>query len=164
MTLPANVALGSYRVLVCADDTKLIAELDETNNCLAGNTVQVTLPNLEVKDISKPPSSVQRGHSFSVTDTVQNSGSVSAAASTTRYYLSLDNSKGAGDILLLGSRSVGILQASGASTGTVTVTVPAGTAPKTCHLFACADDTNLVKEPNEIDNCTTPNALVTVTP
>jgi hypothetical protein len=54
--------------------------------------------------------------------------------------------------------------ASGTSTGTVTVTVPAGTAPKTYHLFACADDTNLVKEPNEIDNCTTPNALVTVTP
>ena len=93
VTIPANVALGSYRVLVCADDTKVIAELDETNNCLAGNTVQVTLPNLEVTDISKPPSSVQRGHSFSVTDTVQNLGSVSAAATTTRYYLSLDLSR-----------------------------------------------------------------------
>ena len=76
----------------------------------------MTLPNLEVTDISKPPLSVQRGHSFSVTDIVQNLGSVSAAATTTRYYLSLDRFKGAGDILLLGSRSVGILQASGTST------------------------------------------------
>ena len=107
---------------------------------------------------------MQRGHSFSVTDIVQNLGSVSAAATTTRYYLSLDVFKGAGDILLLGSRSVGILQASGTSTGTVTVTVPAGTAPKTYRLLACTDDTNVVKELNEIDNCTTPNALVTVTP
>ena len=164
VTLPTNVPLGSYRVLGCVDDTKVIAELDETNNCLPGNTVQVTLPNLEVTDISKPPLSVQRGHSFSVTDIVQNLGSVSAAATTTRYYLSLDLFKGAGDIALLGSRSVGILQASGTSTGTVTVTVPAGTAPKTYRLLACTDDTNVVKELNENDNCATPNALVTVTP
>ena len=107
---------------------------------------------------------VQRGHSFSVTDTVQNLGSVSAAASTNRYYLSLDDFKGAGDILLLGTRSVGVLQASGTSTGTVTVTIPAGTAPKSYRLLVCADDTNAVKELNEIDNCTTPNALLTVTP
>ena len=59
---------------------------------------------------------------------------------------------------------MGILQASGASTGTVTETVPARTAPKTYHLLACVDDTNGVKELNEIDNCTTPNGLVTVTP
>ena len=36
VTLPTNVPLGSYRVLGCVDDTKVIAELDETNNCLAG--------------------------------------------------------------------------------------------------------------------------------
>ena len=164
VTIPTNVPLGSYRVLACIDDTKVIAELDEANNCLAGNTVVVTLPNLEVTDISKPPLNVQRGHSFSVTDTVQNLGSVSAAATTTRYYLSLDLSKGPGDTLLLGSRSVGILQASGTSTGTVTVTVPAGTPLKTYRLLACTDDSNVVKELNEIDNCSTPNALVTVTP
>jgi hypothetical protein len=62
-------------------------------------------------------------HSFSVTDTIQNLGSVSAGASTTRYYLSLNSLKDAGDISLAGSRAVGILSPSGTSTGTVAVDV-----------------------------------------
>ena len=46
-----------------------------------------------------------------------------APASTTRYYLSIDPAKGAGDILLTGSRAVGALAPSGASKGAATVTV-----------------------------------------
>ena len=153
VSLPANVPLGAYLVLACADDGKVIAELDETDNCLAGNLIQVTLPDLAVTGTSVPPSAVQRGHAFSMSDTVQNFGSVAAGASTTRYYLSRDTAKGAGDILLAGSRAVGALGASATSNGAIAVTVPASAATGAYRLLACADDVNAVKEVNEGNNC-----------
>ena len=163
VTVPTSTALGSYRVLFCADDTKVVAENDETNDCLAGTTVQVTLPYLSVTTVSTAPASVQRGYVFSMTDTVQNLGSVSASTSTTRYYLSTDVLKGVGDILLTGSRPVGVLASSSTSSGAATVAVPAGAAPKTYVLFACADDKNQVKEINETNNCRFAGQI-TVTP
>ena len=41
-----------------------------------------------------------------MTDTVKNIGAVPSGTSTTRYYLSLDGVKNAGDTLLTGSRPV----------------------------------------------------------
>jgi CARDB len=121
--------------------------------------MQVTLPDLVETSASVLALSVGPGGSFSVPggsfsvrDTVQNVSPVSAPDSTTRYYLSIDLAKGAGDVLLTGSRAVAALAPSGASTGAATVTVPAATAPGTYHVLVCADDTNLVKEVNE-NNC-----------
>jgi hypothetical protein len=48
---------------------------------------------------------------------------------------------------------VGALAAAGSSTGTVTLTVPSSKAPNTYRVLACADDTNVVKEVNEPNNC-----------
>ena len=89
---------------------------------------------------------------------------MSAGASTTRYYLSTDTAKGNGDVLLTGSRMVGILGASGFSTGAATVTVPSATAPGVYRVFACADDLKVVKELSEINNCTIAATSVTVNP
>ena len=72
---------------------------------------------------------------------------------TTRYYLSTDCLKGPGDILLTGSRPVGALESGRTSTGAATVTVRAGTTPRTYVVFACADDANVVKEIDESNNC-----------
>ena len=52
--------------------------------------------------ISNPPTTKARGTTFSVTDTTRNGGAVASGASTTRYYLSLDGLKNAGDTLLSG--------------------------------------------------------------
>jgi serine protease len=38
VTIPAGTAMGTYYVLVCADDTELETETDEANNCLASAT------------------------------------------------------------------------------------------------------------------------------
>ena len=35
LTLGATPAAGTYSLLACADDTKLVAESDETDNCRA---------------------------------------------------------------------------------------------------------------------------------
>ena len=75
-----------------------------------------------------------------MTDATQNAGAARPGPSTTRYYLSLDGSKDAGDVLLTGTRSVPALAAGASHTGTVTVTIPATTPLNTYFLLACADD------------------------
>src|SRR5207253_4218486 len=101
--------------------------------------------------------------SFSVQDTVKNQGTAAAGSSTTRYYLSLNTSKGSDDILLVGTSSVGKL-APGASapSGPVAVTIPSTTPRATFYLLACANDTTKVKESNETNNCVSSSTQVDV--
>jgi subtilase family serine protease len=113
--------------------------------------------------VSNPPASATPGSSFSVTDTAQNNGAVSAAASTTRYYLSLDATLG-GDKLLTGTRPVGTLAPGATSPGTVNVTIPTSTAAGSYFLLACADDTKMVTETNETNNCKASAGKVTIGP
>jgi subtilase family serine protease len=167
VTIPATTAIGTYYVLACADDTSVVVETDDTNNCVVSSSgqVQVTRPDLVAESVSPPPTSKARGTSFTVTDTVRNIGAVSSTPSTTRYYLSLDTAKAAGDTLLTGSRAVPGLAAGATSPpGTVTVTIPSTTPLNTYVLLACADDLNTVVETIETNNCKASATGVTVTP
>lgn len=150
--MPATTPLGTYFLLACADGKSLIAESDETNNCLAVK-ITVTAPDLRATALSNPPASVGRGKSFNVTDTTVNVGTGPARVSTTRYYLSSDAKKSSGDVLLSGSRTVPQILAGATSTGTTSVTVPSGTSAKSYFLLACADDAKAVPESDEGDNC-----------
>ena len=49
------------------------------------------------------------------------------------------------------------------STGTMSVTIPAGTAPGSYFLLACADDAGQVAESVETSNCLASTGKVTVT-
>ncbi len=152
--MPAASQVGSFFLLACADDTSLVAESDETDNCLASATaVQVIKPDLIVFSVTNPPANASPGGGFSVTDTTKNQGTAQANSSTTRYYLSVDGTKDAGDILLGGSRSTGLLAVGASSTGTLTVTIPAGSASGAYRLLACADDTGFINEASETNNC-----------
>ena len=162
VTVSAGTAGGTYFLLACADDTLVVPETNESNNCKA-STAKTTVsgPDLTETSVTNPPATVLDGSSFSVTDTVQNIGSAAAAASTTRYYLSTTTSK-SGARLLTGSRAVPSLASSATSSGTVTVTVSAGTAGGTYFLLACADYTLVVPETNESNNCKASATQVTV--
>jgi len=104
------------------------------------------------------------GAAFSVTDTVRNLGLVASGTSTTRYYLSVDAVKNAGDVLLTGSRAVPALAGGATSSGTVAVTIPPATPLNSYFLLACADDPGAVAEADETNNCAaSPTAIVTVT-
>jgi len=167
VTIPSTTPVATYFVLACADDTSQVVETDETNNCVASSSGQVvvTRPDLVAESVTPPPTSKARGTSFTVTDTVRNAGAVASGASTTRYYLSLDGLKNAGDTLLTGSRAVPGLAAGATSPpGTVTVTIPSTTLLNTYVLLACADDLNTVVETIETNNCTASATGVTVTP
>ena len=167
VTIPTGTALGSYRVLACADDGKVNAELDESTNCVAGNAVQVTLPDLVETGVSNLPQTAPAGGKFIVTDDAANLGAVAAAASTTRYYLSKDSSKNAGDVLLIGTRAVPALGSSGQaisfSSGSELATIPSTVAAGIYRVLACADDTNVIKETLETNNCIASVGTVQVT-
>jgi hypothetical protein len=111
------------------------------------------LPDLVETAVSNPPATVAPGGSFMVTDTAQNQGVAGAGSSTTGYYLSLDAVKSGGDVLLTGTRSVPALGVGASDTGSTTVTVPGGTVADTYFLLACADDTGVVVESNNGNNC-----------
>ena len=165
VTVPSATPLGSYYLLACADDVMDLTESNESNNCLAAaNRVEVTRPDLIETAVSNPPASAARGSSFAVTDTVTNQGGWTATASTTRYYLSLDPKKSTSDKRLTGTRSVPSLSAAGASTDSVTVTIPTTTPLRTYYLLACADDTRLVAEASDANNCRASATRVTVGP
>jgi hypothetical protein len=143
----------------------VVKESNEANNCRASSTrVVVKTVDLVETAVSNPPATVSVGGSFAVTDTAKNQGTGNAGASTTRYYLSLDTIKGAGDKRLTGSRAVPALAAGALSTGTVSVTVPATTVAGTYRLLACADDTRVVAESNEANNCRASSTTVQITP
>ena len=154
VVVPAATPLGGYHVLACADDAGTVIEANESNNCLASAaTIQVTRPDLVVTAVTDPPTAAAPGSTFKIWDTVQNQGAIAATSSLTRFYLSRDVQKGAGDLLLGGSRAVPPLAAGASSAGALlNVTIPSTTPLDTYYVLACADDTATVAE---TDNPTT---------
>ena len=168
VTIPSATPPNAYFLLACADAQNAVAESNEDNNCIAtaGATVTVARPDLSATTATTNPSAPIRapGTTVSVTDTVQNVGQAASGSSTTRYYLSLDAVKNAGDMLLTGSRGVPGLAAAAIHSGTVTLTIPTATALNTYFLLACADDLNAVAETTDGNNCVATAApTVTVT-
>jgi len=154
VTVPGTTPAGSYFVLACADDKYAVTESNEGNNCLASTAqVQIVLPDLVERSMEDPPLSVVRGTGFTVTETVLNRGLGAASISTTRYYLSINTRKDAGDTLLTGSRSVAALAPGATATGSATLTVPSSTSAGDYYLIACADDSGAVVEADETNNC-----------
>jgi subtilase family serine protease len=166
VTILSTTPLNTYSLLACADDLSAVVETNEGNNCVVASSgaVTVTRPDLLEDTVSNPPTTKAPGTTFSVTDTTRNAGTVASGVSTTRYYLSLDGLKNAGDTLLVGSRAVPGLAAGAASPGTVTVTIPSTTPLTTYFLLACADDLNAVVETNAGNNCKASATRVIVTP
>ena len=81
-----------------------------------------------------------------------------------QYYLSLDGLKNVGDRLLTGYRTVAGLAAGVSSSATTSVTIPPSTPTGDYFLLVCADDTFLVMESSETNNCRVSAATLRVTP
>lgn len=164
VTIP-SIATGYYYLLACADDTGIVTEHNETNNCIASQTkVQIIGPDLVETSVSNPPATAKRSSKFSVTDTVKNQGTESTGSnSTTRYYLSLDTIWDASD-MLLSNRSVPKLAAGASSTGSKTVTIPTIIPLGSYYLLACADDAKKVNESSETNNCIASQTRLQINP
>jgi subtilase family serine protease len=153
LTVP-SVSAGTYTLLACADESHAVDEINEGNNCAADPVpVVIKFADLLTTAISNPPATGAPGSSFTLADTVTNASDVTASASTSRYYLSTDTSKGSEAVLLTGTRSVAALEAGQASAGGRSVTIPSSIAAGSYRLLACADDTTRVRETDEANNC-----------
>jgi len=148
VTLPGGLAVGIYYLLAQADGDQGVAESQETNNT-ALTSIRIG-PDLLVSTLSAP-GPVAAGGTLSVSDTTRNQGGDTAAASTTRFYLSTNTVLDAADVQL-GSRAVPALAAGASSAGTTAVTIPAGTAPATYYVIAKSDADSVVAETSETNN------------
>ena len=130
-----------------------------------GNNTRAVLirlsPDLLVTGVTLPVSTAA-GVPFSVTDTTKNQGQGTAAATTTRFYLSTNTTFDPLADIEVGSRAVGLLVYGAASSGSVSATIPAGTAAGPYYILARADSDNAVLESNEGNNQT--SKTITVSP
>jgi len=163
VTIPTDLA-GRYFILACADDTNLVAESNESNNCTAASTRVLVGPDLVESAVTSSTTITGAGASFTVSETAGNQGTSSAGASFTQYYLSPFTSKSNTSRLLVGSRAVQAIPAGGMSAGSASVSVPADMATGTYYLVACADDTSLIPETSETNNCAAAPSRIQVGP
>jgi CARDB len=164
LTVPSTTPYGIYRLIACADAGGVISEYNETNNCrVAASSITIQVPDLTMISVSNPPASRARGQSFSLDATVQNIGNLTAPASTSRYYLSLDQTKGPGDQLLTGATAVGAIADGGIWSDTLNVTIPAGATTGQFYVVGCADNPNAISESSESNNCDSSTTKITVT-
>jgi subtilase family serine protease len=148
LAIPAGTPTGTYYLFAKADGADTVAEAIENNNT---RFVSIRIgPDLLISAISGP-SRGETGGTIAVTETTRNAGAGTAGASTTAIYLSSDFVFDAADYRLTPARSVGALPASGFSTATTTVTLPA-VSPGTWYLIARADDLGVVGETLETNN------------
>ena len=107
-------------------------------------------PDLVVSALTVPTTG-GAGLTINVSATTKNQGSGSAAASTTRYYLSANTTVDASDTPL-GSSAIPALGAAGTAVSTPTLTIPAGWATGTYYVLAQADGDSAIVESVETNN------------
>lgn len=149
VTIPAGTSPGRYYVVAVADADGAVQETIETNNtrfaplAIGGDLIVSSLV---------APATAGAGSAVAVTDTTMNRGPAPVAASTTRFYLSVDTLLSAADVRLEPGRAVASLAAGASSSGTTSVTIPPGTATGAYFLIAKADADGAVVEGNETNN------------
>ncbi|MGH7894116.1 MAG: CARDB domain-containing protein [Candidatus Binatia bacterium] len=159
VTVPVGTASGTYYLFARADTGGVVVETSEVNNTVYGGSIRIG-PDLVMTSLGAP-ATASAGSVITVTDTTRNSGGGAAAATTTRFYLSTNLLIDAADVLL-GARAVAALAPGASESGSVSVTIPAGTAPGTYYLIATADGDNAVAETQEGNNWTYRSIQVTV--
>ena len=148
LQIPAGTAAGSYYIVAKADWGEAVPEGSESNNTRAAS-IRIG-PDLAVSTLSGP-SSASAGGSIVVTDTTKNQGTDAAGATTTRFYLSTNSSLGAGDVPI-GGRMVAALAVNATDSGSITLVIPAQTAPGSYFIVAVADGDGVVPESFENNN------------
>jgi subtilase family serine protease len=147
VTIPLGLATGTYYVIAESDSTQAVAETYETNNT-ASRTFQAGA-DLVVSASTVP---AKGSGAISVSDTTTNSGTDSAGASITRFYLSSNSTWDGSDTLLQGNHGVPPLAAGAGHTATTTVIIPANTPSGSYYLIAKADADGGVPETQEGNN------------
>ena len=161
LALTAPATAGSYYYGACVD--AVAAESDTRNNCSAAVTIRVPEqatgttvpepegdPDLVVASVSVSDSEPSGGGTFTLSATVRNDGSGTAAATTLRYYRSADETITTSDTEV-GEDAVVRLSASGSVSASADPTAPEEAG--TYHYGACVDA--VADESDTANNCST---------
>ena len=149
ISLTAPGTAGAYYYGVCVDT--VAGESDTTDNCSGSVKVDVEAPkypDLEVGTPTVSDTSPEPGASFTLSATVSNAGDGESAATTLRYYRSVDGTITTSDTAV-GTDAVAGLAASGTSAQSISLTAP-GTAGA-YYYGACVD--TVAGESDTTDNC-----------
>jgi subtilase family serine protease len=148
LLIPATTIAGRYYLIAAADADNQLAESNEDNN-RQSRAIQLgpdlTINTLNVSGPSGP------GGVIAVTDGTRNLGGGAAVISATAFYLSLNISLSADDVLL-GSRAVQAVAPGATDTATTSLSIPATTAAGSYYIVAAADASNAVAETTENNN------------
>lgn len=166
VTVPSGVAPGRYYVIGCADDLGVVAEADETNNCVASTaTTELTtsVPNLRAVFTVAEPARLAVGDTLYLETTVNQTNSRTSTGYTgARFFLSTDALRGPGDRALPEPVKVPGLGYDVDWEITKSVTLPT-IAPGDYYVLGCADIPDRTVETSETDNCDATSTRIVVT-
>ncbi len=135
ISLTALSSAGTYYYGACVD--AVAGESATTNNCSGSVQVDVSRPaDLTVGSPSVNDSSLDTGESFTLSATVRNDGAGAAAATTLRYYRSMDATITTSDAEV-GTGAVEALAAGATSPESISLTAPSSAG--TYYYGACVD-------------------------
>ena len=149
VTIPQALAAGVWYIIARADSESAVTETSEGNNT-ASRSIKIGA-DLTVTSLVSAPAGAAPGQTISITDTTKNAGAAAVGPSVTYIYFSNNGSIDAGESPI-GSRAVPGLAAGASSSGSITFTIPADTAPKTWYIIAKADGEGTLAETSETNN------------
>ena len=159
VTLPSNLADGTYQVLWMADDLEQVSETDESNNVQPGLGTLVigsgggsSLCELVPQDITFSPAVQDVGQTIQVDESVLNVGPNPSPTFQMAVYLSNDDLWDSTD-RLLGFRTIPSLGINATSASVnQSFQLPSDLTAGIYRLILVADDSDLASETNENNN------------
>jgi subtilase family serine protease len=161
VTIPGNLAPGTYYIGVISDADNQVTESNENNNASIGTafTVPTPLPDFVADHVALSSNSVFAGGGVTVFWRTANIGNTGAAPGNVRVYLSTDNVITTADTLLTTVSMPSSLGASAYVDSSHAVTLPANLSGGTYYIGVIVDADNQVTESNENNNASAPAAL-----
>jgi subtilase family serine protease len=151
ITVPSSIGSGTYYLGAVADVWGYLPETNETNNALAGTQITITGADLVMNEVSGP-SSALTGDTVVFRNTVASkSGTGGATGFYVGFYLSADQVIDGSD-MLIATRYVSGLGASGASTEDTAFVLPSAVPSGDYYIGAIADVYGHVVEQDEANN------------
>ena len=168
VSIPATLAPGIYYLGEIVDVSNAQPENNEDNNTLMtpGTVMVVRDVDLISTGLSTTATSVRRGRSFTVSDSVKNQGTSPLAypgGFRVNYYLFRDATPiKAGTVI--GGRNIAVLAPGATNSASTLVSIPVTLAPGVYHLGEVVDVSNAQIEINKANNAAAAAGTVTVTP
>jgi YVTN family beta-propeller protein len=149
-TPSTGYAFSSWSGSISSTSNPVNLTMDSAKTVTANFVILIPTSDLIITAVTGPTTAIP-GASITIGATTKNQGTGTAAASTTKFYWSTNNTYSADDIYL-GSMAIPALAAGATNTGTIAATVPSACSQTTWYIIARADTDGAVPETNENNN------------